>query len=67
MEQKIVRALAFIARCSAAATAAYELASFLGLTESVRAAMSAMIVSQERLHETHSSLRGAHLRHAARA
>jgi uncharacterized membrane protein YccC len=58
MEQKIVRALAFIARCSAAATAAYELASLLGLTESVWAAMSAVIVSQERLHETHSSLRG---------
>ncbi|EJL50721.1 putative membrane protein [Rhizobium sp. CF122] len=58
MKQKIVRALAFIARCSAAATAAYELASLLGLTGSVWAAMSAVIVSQERLHETHSSIRG---------
>jgi uncharacterized membrane protein YccC len=58
MEKKIIRALVFIARCSAAATAAYELASLLGLTESVWAAMSGVIVSQERLHETHSSLLG---------
>ncbi|MDL2410860.1 FUSC family protein [Rhizobium calliandrae] len=58
METKIIRALAFIARCSAAATAAYELASLLGLKESVWAAMSAVIVSQERLDETCSSLMG---------
>ncbi|GLR56772.1 FUSC family protein [Rhizobium indigoferae] len=58
MEQRIFRTLVFIARCSAAATAAYELALLLGLTESVWAAMSAVIVSQERLHETHSSLKG---------
>jgi len=58
MEAKCIRALAFVARCSGAATIAYELASALALPKGVWAAMSAVIVSQERLHETQSSLAG---------
>lgn len=54
---KTARAIAFILRCSGAATVAYELVFFLGL-QGLWAAMSAMIVSQERLHETRSSLTG---------
>jgi uncharacterized membrane protein YccC len=54
---KTVRAIAFVLRCSGAATVAYRLVFFLGL-QGLWAAMSAMIVSQERLHETRSSLTG---------
>ena len=55
--KKSIRAIAFVLRCSGAATVAYELVFFLGL-QGLWAAMSAMIVSQERLHETRSSLTG---------
>lgn len=56
MLQKSIRAIAFVVRCSVAATVASELASSLGLPEAVWAAMSALIVSLERLQETRSSL-----------
>jgi hypothetical protein len=52
-----IRAIAFVIRCSGAATVAYEVVLSLGL-QGLWAAMSAMIVSQERLHETRSSLAG---------
>ena len=52
---KVIWAIAFVARCSGAATVAYELALSLGLPESLWAAMSALIVSQEQLHETRST------------
>jgi len=55
---KSMRVIAYVARCSGSATAAYELALLLGLPEALWAAMSALIVSQERLHETRSSLTG---------
>ena len=58
MGKKKIRAIAFILRCSGAATVGYELASSLGLYEALWAAMSAVIVSQEHLHETRSSLLG---------
>jgi uncharacterized membrane protein YccC len=58
MDPKIPHVIAFVARCSGATTVAYELASLLGLPEALWAAMSALIVSQERLHETQSSLTG---------
>ena len=58
MDNKGIRAVAFVARCSGAAMIAYELAGLLGLPESLWAAMSALIVSQERLYETRSSLTG---------
>ena len=58
MGKESIRAIAFILRCSGAAAAGYELASALGLHEALWAAMSAVIVSQEHLHETRSSLLG---------
>ncbi len=57
-DQKALRTLAFIVRCSCAATVAYQLALSLQLPNALWAAMSALIVSQERLHETRSSLAG---------
>jgi uncharacterized membrane protein YccC len=58
MGKKSIRAIAFILRCSGAATVGYELASSLGLHEALWAAMSAVIVSEEHLHQTRSSLLG---------
>jgi uncharacterized membrane protein YccC len=58
MAYRSIRAIAFVFRCAGAATAALELASVLGLPESLWAAMSAVVVSQEHLHETRSSLAG---------
>ena len=58
MNDNVIRAAAFAARCAGAATAAYGLATLLGLPEAVWAAMSALIVSQDRLCETRSSLAG---------
>jgi uncharacterized membrane protein YccC len=58
MGKKSIRAIAFILRCSGAAAVGYELASSLGLHEALWAAMSAVIVSEEHLHETRSSLLG---------
>jgi uncharacterized membrane protein YccC len=58
MGKKSIRAIAFILRCSGAATVGYGLASALGLHEALWAAMSALIVSQEHLHETSSFLVG---------
>ena len=51
-----IRTAAFVARCSGAATFAYLSATWVGLPNSVWAAMSALIVSQEQLGETRSSL-----------
>jgi uncharacterized membrane protein YccC len=55
---KSLGAITFVARCSAAATVAYEVALWLGLPEPIWAVIPALIVSQERLHETRSSLIG---------
>jgi hypothetical protein len=52
MGKKSIWAIAFILRCSGAATVGYELASALGLHEALCDAMSAVIVSEEDLHET---------------
>jgi uncharacterized membrane protein YccC len=54
----IIRAVAFVARCSGAATCAYLAAIEIGLSHAVWAAISALIVSQERLDDTTSSLTG---------
>jgi len=56
-QDTVVRVVAFVARCSGSATLAYEVASALGFPQSLWAAMSAVIVSQERLHETRTSLK----------
>ncbi|MBV8670660.1 MAG: FUSC family protein [Candidatus Eremiobacteraeota bacterium] len=58
MDMKSIRAIAFVIRCSGAATAAFELATAFGLPQAVWAAMSALIVSQERLLETRAALTG---------
>jgi uncharacterized membrane protein YccC len=52
----VIRTVAFVARCSGAATFAYLSATWVGLPNSVWVAMSALIVSQEQLSETRSSL-----------
>ena len=52
-----MRVINFVVRCSGAATLAYEVASALGFQQSLWAAMSAVIVSQERLYETRTSLK----------
>jgi uncharacterized membrane protein YccC len=54
----VTRAVAFVARCSGAATCAYVAAVAAGLPHAVWAAISALIVSQERLDDTTSSLTG---------
>ena len=54
--ERLVRGVAFVARCSGAAIAAYLAASWVGLPHSVWAAMSAIIVSQERFEDTRTSL-----------
>lgn len=51
-----IRAVAFVGRCALAATLAYQLAELAGLAFPVWASISALIVSQERLHETQISL-----------
>ncbi|MBS1188018.1 MAG: rane protein [Burkholderiaceae bacterium] len=50
--------LIFVARCAISATAAYLIADFIALPYPVWASMSAVIVSQERLNDTTSSLQG---------
>lgn len=55
---RVIRGAAFVLRCSGAAVIAYQLACSLGLTEALWAAISAVVVSQEYLHETRSSLAG---------
>jgi len=51
-----IRGVIFVVRCAGAATAAYALAGWLGLHEAAWTAISAVVVSQEQLHETQSSL-----------
>ncbi|GJD91651.1 hypothetical protein BHAOGJBA_5199 [Methylobacterium hispanicum] len=52
------RGLLFVLRCSLSATAAFLAATAIGLGHPVWALMSALIVSQESLAETHRSLGG---------
>ncbi|MGE8131454.1 FUSC family protein [Methylobacterium sp. NPDC080182] len=53
-----LRGLLFVLRCSLSSTAAFLIASTLGLGHPVWALVSALIVSQESLAETHRSLGG---------
>lgn len=55
-ERRSIRFVAFIVRCAAAATCAYGAAILAGLPHPVWAAISALVVSQERLGETGASL-----------
>jgi uncharacterized membrane protein YccC len=52
----VAQHIAFVLRCSAAATLSYLLARALGLSFPVWASTSALVVSQERLEETRSTL-----------
>jgi uncharacterized membrane protein YccC len=54
----IIRAVAFVVRCTGAATCAYVAAVKIGLPHAVWAAISALVVSQERLDDTTTSLAG---------
>jgi uncharacterized membrane protein YccC len=57
MNEKVMPTLAFVVRCSGAATFAYLSALWIGLPHSIWAAMSALIVSQEQLSQTRSALK----------
>lgn len=48
----------FVIRCAGAAAIAFEMATALGLAEASWAAVSAIIVSQDQLHDTRSTLVG---------
>jgi uncharacterized membrane protein YccC len=54
--QELIRSLTFVARCALAAAASYKLAWWIGLSMPVWAAMSALIVSQDRWQDTELSL-----------
>ncbi len=54
--ESTARAVAFVGRCAASATLAYQLAGWVGLSFPAWASISALVVSQERLHETRISL-----------
>jgi uncharacterized membrane protein YccC len=58
MRKDTVRHVAFVLRCSAAATGALLLARAVGLPHPVWAAMSGIIVSQENLTQTHNATVG---------
>ncbi|WP_186308039.1 FUSC family protein [Paraburkholderia sp. BCC1884] len=53
---EIGQQLAFVIRCALAAVVAYKVAELLGLSMPVWASISALVVSQERWHETRASL-----------
>ena len=57
-QKELVRHIAFVLRCSAAATGSYLLARAVSLPHPVWAAMSGIIVSQENLTQTHSATVG---------
>jgi uncharacterized membrane protein YccC len=57
-QKELVRHIAFVLRCSAAATCSYMLARAVGLPHPVWAAMSGIIVSQENLTQTHNATVG---------
>jgi uncharacterized membrane protein YccC len=56
VQSSLIRAFAFVARCSGAATCAYVADVRVGFPHAVWAAISALIVSQERLDDTRTSL-----------
>jgi hypothetical protein len=54
-DEGVWRAVAFVVRCSGAATLAYLAATLVSLPHPVWATMSALVVSQEKLHDTQGS------------
>jgi hypothetical protein len=58
IDERLLRAVAFVARCSGAATCAYFVADWLGLPHPLWATISALMVPQEKLADTNDSLWG---------
>ena len=58
IDERLLRAFAFIARCSGAATCAYFAADRIGLPHPLWATISALMVPQEKLADTNHSLWG---------
>src|SRR5215813_4553429 len=56
ISEGVIRATAFVARCSGAATLAYLISFWIGLPYPVGSTISALIVSHEKLSETRSLL-----------
>ncbi len=54
--KEAIRSIAFVARCTAAAVLALVIANRMGLDHPVWASVSALVVSQDRLGDTHRSL-----------
>jgi uncharacterized membrane protein YccC len=57
-KEELARHIAFVVRCSGAATLSYMLAHAIGLPHPVWASMSGVIVSQEKLNDTHTATAG---------
>ncbi len=57
-KEEIARHIAFVVRCSGAATLSYMLANAIGLPHPVWASMSGVIVSQEKLNDTRTATAG---------
>ena len=58
VNEPAIRAVAYVVRCSGAATLANLVGTWVGLPHPLWAGISALIVSQERLDDTRSSLMG---------
>jgi len=58
IDERLLRAFAFVARCSGAATCAYFVADRIGLPHPLWATISALMVPQEKLADTNNSLWG---------
>ena len=58
IDERLLRAVAFVVRCSGAATCAYFVADRIGLPHPLWATISALMVPQEKLADTNNSLWG---------
>jgi hypothetical protein len=58
IDERLLRAVAFVARCSGAATFAYFVADRIGLPHPLWTTISALMVPQEKLADTNDSFRG---------
>ena len=58
IDEWLLRAVAFVARCSGAATCAYLVADRIGLPHPLWGTISALMVPQEKLADTNNSLWG---------
>ena len=58
IDERLLRAVAFVTRCSGAATCAYFVADRIGLRHPLSATISTLIVRQEELADTNGSFGG---------